>query len=65
MKKLPVRGLIAPVCIALAIAAGVLELRIDSLVLRWLGLGFLAVGLIFARDSRNLLSNAFRDRDDG
>jgi hypothetical protein len=60
MKPLPLRGLIAPIFIALAIAAGFLTFRIDSESLRWLSLVVVALGLVFARDTRRLFDNAMR-----
>jgi hypothetical protein len=60
MNLLPLRGLIAPVFIALAIAAGFLTFRINSESLRWLSLVFLALWLVFARDTRRLFDNAMR-----
>lgn len=60
MNLLPLRGLIAPVFVASAIAAGFLTFRVDSESLRWLSLAFLALGLVFARDTRRLFDNAMR-----
>jgi hypothetical protein len=58
MNPLPLRGVIAPVFIALGIAAGFLDLWRDSDSLVWLGLGFLALGLVFARHTRLLFTSA-------
>lgn len=60
MNLLPLRGLIAPVFIALAIAAGFLAFRINAESLRSLSLVFLVLGLAFARDARRLFDNAMR-----
>jgi hypothetical protein len=60
MSSLPLGGLIAPGFIALAIAAGFLNFRIDSGGLDWLGLLFLALALRFAPDTRRLFDNAMR-----
>ncbi len=49
MSTLSLRGLIAPLFIALAIGAGVLNLWVDSSDLFWLGLFFCALALAFAR----------------
>jgi hypothetical protein len=64
MSPLPLRGVIAPAFLALAIAAVVLDLRPHSSGLIWLTLLFLALVLVFARDTSRLLSNAFKDADD-
>ena len=60
MHMLPLRGLIAPAFIALALVAGLLQFRIDSESLRWLSLVFLALGLAFTGDTRRLFDNAMR-----
>jgi hypothetical protein len=51
----------APVFIALGLGAGILDLRVGSPILFWLGLGCLALGLTFARYTRQLLGNVFAD----
>ena len=56
LHPLPVRGVLGPVFIALALAAGVLRFRIDSPELGGLSLVFLVLALAFSRDSRRLLS---------
>jgi hypothetical protein len=58
MKPLSLRGMIAPVVIALAIAAGFLDLWRQSETMTWLGLGFLALALAFAGDTRRMLASA-------
>jgi len=60
MNLLPLRGLIAPVFVTLAIAAGFLTFRVDSESLRWLSLVVLALGLAFSRDTHRLFDNAMR-----
>jgi hypothetical protein len=60
MNQLPLRGVIGPGFIALGIAAGLLDLRLNSTNLGWLGLGFLTLGLVFARDTRRLIASASR-----
>jgi hypothetical protein len=54
-EELPALGVIAPAFIALAIAAGILDIYFDSRALVWLGLGFLALGLSFSHYTRRLL----------
>lgn len=61
MRELPLRGVMAPVFIALGLGAGILDLRVGSPILFWLGLGCLALGLTFARYTRQLLGNVFAD----
>ena len=56
MSELPVRGVMAPAFIVLGLAAGILDLRLNSPILFWLGLGFVALGLVFARHTRELLT---------
>lgn len=56
--ELPARGVIAPVFMALGIAAGVLDLYVDSRVLVWLGLGSLTMGLYFSHYTHRLLAHA-------
>jgi hypothetical protein len=56
--ELPARGVIAPAFMALGIAAGVLDLYIDSRVLLWLGLGSGTIGLYFALYTRRLCALA-------
>ena len=53
-----VLGLISPAFIALAIAAGMLQFSYDSRAVLWLGLGCLAMGLFFARHTRQLFAAA-------
>ncbi len=60
MSRPSVRGLIAPLFIALAIAAGVLNLWVDSSDLFWLGLGFCALALAFARHTHALFIEGMR-----
>ncbi len=65
MSPLSLRGLIAPLFIALAIAAGLLNLWVDSSNLLWLGLGFCALALAFARHTHRLFVegvNALREK---
>ena len=52
------RGVIAPLLIALAIVAGFFDLLLNSRNLLWLGLGFLALGFGFARDTHRLVTDA-------
>ncbi len=63
MTQLSIRGVIAPVFIALAIGAAVLDLRLDRPVFVWLSLLSSVAGLVFARDTRSLLANNFKDID--
>jgi hypothetical protein len=63
MKQLPLRGVIAPVFIALALAASILDLRLDRPAFLWLSLLSIAAGLVFARDTSRLLASAFKDTD--
>jgi len=56
--RLPARGVIAPVFMALGIAAGLVALCVDSRVLVWLGLGCLTLGLSFSHYTRRLLDHA-------
>jgi len=58
MNQLPLRGVIAPGFIALAAAAGLLDLWLDSRHMGWLSLGFLTLGLAFAHDTRHLIASA-------
>jgi hypothetical protein len=58
MNQLPLRGVIGPGFIALAIAAGLVELWLDSRNPGWLSLGFLTLGLAFGRDTRRLIASA-------
>jgi hypothetical protein len=56
--ELPARGVMAPVFVVLGLAAGVLDLYVDSRVLLWLGLGSLTLGLYFAHYTRRLCALA-------
>ena len=56
--ELSARGVIATVFVALGIAAGVLDLYVDSRVLVWLGLGSLSLGLSFPHYTHCLLAHA-------
>ena len=57
--ELTARGVIGPVLVAFGIAAGVLDLYVDSRVLVWLGLvGSLGLGLYFSHDTHRLLAHA-------
>ena len=58
MHQLSLRGILAPLFIVLAIAAGFLEFWLSSRNLLWLGLGFLALGIGFARDTHRLFLDA-------
>ena len=58
MHQLSLRGIFAPLFMALAIAAGFIEFWLSSRSLLWLGLGFLALGIGFARDTHRLLLGA-------
>jgi hypothetical protein len=64
MSQLPVRGVIAPVFISLGLAAAILDLRLHSSAMIWLSLLSLTLALVFARDTRRLLSRAFKDETD-
>ena len=61
MQTLSLRGTLAPCFFALAIAAGVMDMRLGSSALTWLSLLFTALGLGFARDSARLLGAASID----
>jgi hypothetical protein len=61
MIPLRLRGVIAPVFIALALAAGVLDLRLERPVFFWLSLLSLALALVFARDTSRLLVGTFKE----
>ena len=54
MDSLPLRGVIAPACMALAVASGLLDLQLRAASLGRLSLLFLLLGLAFAADSRRL-----------
>ena len=56
--ELTARGVIGPVLVAFGIAAGVLDLYVDSRVLVWLGLGSLGLGLYFSHYTHCLLAHA-------
>ncbi|HEY4749864.1 MAG TPA: hypothetical protein VIH60_05710 [Steroidobacteraceae bacterium] len=56
MNRLPLRGLIAPLFIALAPAGGFLDLVLDLRSLGWLSFGALALGLAFARHTHRLFA---------
>jgi hypothetical protein len=57
-EDLPARGVIAPAFMALGIAAGTLDLYVDSRVLGWLALGSVAMGLCFSDYMHRLLALA-------
>lgn len=59
--QLRARGVIAPAFFALAIAAEVMDLRMDSPVLFWIGLAYGVIGLAFSRYTSQLLANVLRD----
>ena len=61
MNQRTLRGLLAPVFFALAIVTGVVNLRVDSHALVWLSLGFTLVGLVFVRDTTQLMTKPFLD----
>lgn len=61
MNLLMLRGLLAPLFFASAIAAGVINLHMDSHALVWVSLGLTLVGLVFARDTTHLLTKPFLD----
>jgi hypothetical protein len=54
MQPLLLRGVIAPALIALAIAADFFDLLLRANAMGRLGLVFLALGLVFAKDTRRL-----------
>ncbi len=58
MKRLSLRGMLSPCFFALALAAGILQFWIESRALVWLGLGFLVLGLSFARETARSLNSA-------
>jgi hypothetical protein len=49
INQLPLRGVIAPIFMAWALAAFTVNLWMDFSVLFWLGLGFVFMGLAFSR----------------
>ena len=57
------RGVLGPACFAAALAAGVVNLQMDSHALVWTSLGFTLLGLGFAHDTSKLLSTAGVERD--
>ena len=61
MNQLPLRGVMAPGFIALALAAGVLDLWRDRPLFLWLSILFMLLALIFARDTGRLIANTFND----
>lgn len=63
MNQLPLRGAVAPAFFALALASGVLNLRLDQPLFLWLTLLSITLGLAFARDTRRLLASTFQDGD--
>jgi hypothetical protein len=60
MDWLPLRGVIAPACMVLAVASGFLDFQLRAASLGWLSLLFLLLGLAFAADSRRLWVRAGR-----
>jgi hypothetical protein len=58
MNQLSLRGIIAPLFVALAVAGGFLDWVLDSRALGWLSLGALALGLGFARHTHRLFAGA-------
>lgn len=62
-RGVPRRGMLGPAFVALAVAGSIVELEVKSPLLTGLNIAFLALGLFFARDTRRLLSRAFKDND--
>lgn len=63
MTQLSIRGVIAPVATALALAAGVLGMRTNQPFFLWSCIGLTFVGLAFAKDASRLLSGDLSDSD--
>ncbi|HXJ01782.1 MAG TPA: hypothetical protein VNH44_11195 [Micropepsaceae bacterium] len=57
--QLPLRGVIAPIFMAMALAALTINLWMELPLLFWLGLGSLLMGWAFARYTSRLLANTF------
>lgn len=61
MSPISLRGLMAPLFIAIGLTFGVINIRLDRPVLFWLALFFLFLALAFAPATRQLLGNTFKD----
>jgi len=62
-RNVPARGVLGPAFVALAVAGSIAELEVKSPLLTGLNIAFLTLGLFFARDTRRLISRAFKDND--
>jgi hypothetical protein len=60
MNKLPLRGVIAPVFVAVAIDLSIFNFRRSSESMIWLNLLRVPVGISFAPDTRRLFDRAIR-----
>jgi hypothetical protein len=60
-KHLALRGIMAPIFIALSLGTATLDLRLDNPVFVWLSLIFCALALAFSREAGSLLASTFKD----